>query len=240
MRLRLPALTLGVLLLAFSAAAHAAGGGENPVTEQGANPNFRSLITSVSPHVPGLSLQILQFSDRLRLTDKTGQTVTVLGYQNEPYARLLPDGTVEQNTRSPAVYLNTTFFATATVPASANPNAPPKWSVVDRTGTFEWHDHRIHWLSPALPPQVKDTSKRVKIFNWKVPITVGSTAGGIFGQLVWVPESSGFPVAAIVALVVVIALSALLVLFVRRRRSGGGPGGPGREATPQEPVSEAW
>ncbi len=38
-------------------------------------------------------------------------------------------------------------------------------------------------MSPLLPPQVKDKSKRTLIFNWQVPIAVGARKGAIAGQL---------------------------------------------------------
>ncbi len=79
-------------------------------------------------------------------------------HAEEPYARVLANGTVQLNERSPAVYLNTTFYGNVTVPASADPADPPEWVTVYRSGRFQWHDHRIHWTSTALPPQVKDKS----------------------------------------------------------------------------------
>ena len=239
MHRRVLAAVFSAMLLSLPSAAGAASQ-ESPVNEQGSSPNFRSLITSISPSAPGLELQILQFSDRLRLTNKTGRVVTIFGYQNEPYARVLPDGTVEQNSRSPAVYLNTTFFATATVPPSADPKAPPSWAVVDRTGSFEWHDHRIHWMSPVLPPQVKrNPGKRMKVFDWNVPISIGSQPGTVRGQLLWSPEHSTTPVAAIVALVAIVLAAIVFVYFVRRRRRGG-PGAAERTDTAHEPAREAW
>ena len=120
----------------------------NPINDQGCNYDYRSNITSITPEVPGLNLQVLEFADRLVLTNHTGQTVTIYGYSGEPYARVLANGTAEQNARSPATYLNTNFYANVTVPPSASASAPPQWVVVDRTGQFEWHDHRIHWMSP--------------------------------------------------------------------------------------------
>ncbi len=199
----------------------------SPIADQGANFNFRSYITAVSPNPPGLSIEVLEFADRLLLRNHTGLTVTVYGYSGEPYARVLANGTAEQNIRSPAVYLNTNFYANVTVPPSANASAPPKWVVVDRTGSFEWHDHRIHWMSPVTPPQVKDTSRRTKIFNWSVPIAVGSQTGAVSGQLLWVPESSKAPAGAIVAFVVIVLLAIAFVIAVRRRRSRTTPPAPG-------------
>ncbi len=194
---------------------------QSPLGDQGSSPDYRSLITSLSPRVSGLSVQVLQFSDRLQLRNRSGRTVIVYGYQGEQYARVLADGTVEVNTRSPAYYLNESFYGNVTVPPSASPSAPPHWTVVDRTGQFEWHDHRIHWMSPQLPPQVKDKDRRTLIFNWQVPIAVGAEKGNLDGQLFWTPESSSVPLAAILAGVAIALLGALLVLFTRRRRKGG-------------------
>ncbi len=220
---------LGALLLGLPAAAQAQSSTQtpakesgSPINDQGSNYNYRSNITSIAPNVPGLSLEVLEFADRLVLRNHTGKTVTVYGYQGEPYAQVLADGTVQLNTRSPAYYLNQNFYANVNVPSSASPSATPQWTVVDRTGQLEWHDHRIHWMSPALPPQVKDRGKRTKIFDWQVPIQVGASKGAVNGELFWTPESgTKAPAAAIVALAVIALLGLLLVLFVRRRRSGG-------------------
>jgi hypothetical protein len=192
---------------------------ENPINDQGSSFHYRSEITSVTPDVRGLSIEVLEFADRLVVRNHTGKTVTIYGYSGEPYARVQPDGATEQNVRSPAVYLNTNFYGNVTVPASASAGDPPKWVMVDRAGTFEWHDHRIHWMSPVTPPQVKDTGKRTKIFDWSVPIAIGAQRGVVDGQLFWVPDSSKAPVAAIVALVVIVLLALAFVILVRRRRS---------------------
>ena len=59
------------------------------------------------------------------------------------------------------------------MPGSADPKAAPQWKVVGRTGRFEFHDHRIHWMTKTDPPQVKDESQRTKVFDWKVPLRGG-------------------------------------------------------------------
>ncbi len=227
----------------------------NPINDQGSNYNYRSYVTSVVPRVPGLGLEVLEFADRLILTNHSGQTVTVYGYQNDPYARVLADGTVQLNTRSPAYYLNQNFYGEVTVPASASPTAPPHWVTVDRTGQLEWHDHRIHWMSPIPPAKVKNQNKRTLIFQWQVPIQVGTRKGVIDGNLFWVPlADSSTPVAAILALVAVAILGLLVVLYTRRRRAArpprgqggagaaraGGARGPDADPEADAPVKEAW
>jgi hypothetical protein len=195
------------------------------------NPNFRSVVDGVTPPVAGIRLQVLNFDDRLELQNTSRQTVVVQGYNGEAYARVLADGTVEVNRRSPAYYLDQDRLADVTVPKSADPSAPPQWQVVDRTGRLEWHDHRIHWMGTGLPPQVKDPAKRTRVFAWKVPIRVGATTGAIAGTLFYQPRpGGGAPVGAIAALVALVLLGAASVVIVRRRRSGGGEGVVGSEA----------
>jgi hypothetical protein len=215
------ALALGVavaLLAASPAAAH-----------QG-NPNFRSVVDAVTPPVKGLTLRVLNYDDRFELTNHSGRTVTVQGYDGEPYARVLADGTVELNKRSPAYFLNDDRYADVKVPASADPKAPPQWSVVDKTASLQWHDHRMHWMSKSMPPQVKDESRRTKIFDYAIALRVGAQPGAIRGTLFWQPASGGgAPVGMIAGLVALVLVGLGAVAVVRRRRA-------------DEPVegAEAW
>ncbi|HEV3093566.1 MAG TPA: hypothetical protein VGY30_03530 [Solirubrobacteraceae bacterium] len=229
-----PALAALVLALACPAQGTPTESG-SPIADQGSSYHFRSYITAIVPPVPGLQVEVLEFADRLILRNHTGKTVTVYGYSGEPYARVQPNGTAEENVRSPAVYLNTSFYANVTVPASASAGDPPAWTVVDRTGQFEWHDHRIHWMSPVTPPEVKDPGKRTKIFDWRVPIRVGARQGAIDGVLFWVPEEgTKTPLAAIVVLVAIVLGGLAFVLVVRRRRAAGAP------PRDKRPNKEAW
>jgi hypothetical protein len=227
------ACALGALLLAPALPAHAqtvspsvsqeAG---NPINDQGSSYHYRTYITHVAPTVPGLSLHVLEFADRLLMVNHTGHTVTVYGYYNEPYARIRANGTVEVNLHAPAYYLNQNFYADVTVPAFATPSAAADWTVIDRANQFEWHDHRIHWMSPTVPPIVTDQARRTKVFAWQVPLRVGGQPATIDGQLYWVPEEgTQTPVAAIVALVVIVLLGAGVVVLVRRRRRSATPSG---------------
>lgn len=207
---------------------------DNPLSDQANRYNYRSNVTRVTPGLPGLQVRVVQYVDRLVLTDHTGKTVTVYGYQGEPYARVLADGTAELNTSSRAYYLNEGFFGLVAVPPSASPTATPKWTVVDRSGTLEWHDHRIHWMLPSVPPQVTNRAKRTKVFDWTVPIEVGAQRGTVDGELVWVPEEDWAPLALFAALIA-LALAGVAVALVRRRRTRRAA-----QAAASGPAGEAW
>ena len=208
-RLRLIAALSALIALAAAPAANAHQG----------NPNYRSVVERVVPKVPGLRLQVLNLDDRLELQNTTGKTVTIQGYQGEPYARVLGDGTVEVNHNSPAFYLNDSRTSTGKVPANAKPGATPDWQIVDRAGRFQWHDHRIHWMSSIPPKQVKDKAQRTKVVDWKVPVRVGDTAGSINGTLFWQPRAGGgAPVGAYAGLGLIALLGLGAVAVVRRRR----------------------
>ncbi len=214
----------------------------NPINDQGSSYEYRSIITRITPRVPGLSVEVLEFADRLLLRNNTGKTVTIYGYEGEPYARVLANGTAEQNASAPATYLNTNFYAQVSVPASASASAPARWEVIDRTSQFEWHDHRIHWMSPIPPASVKNKHTRALIFDWRVPISVGTERGTIEGQLFWTPENSKAPLAVIILGIAIVLGGLLFVLFVRRRRARAPAesAGRGRLGDAEGSSDEAW
>ena len=102
---------------------------------------------------------------------------SIEGYDGEPYARIEPDGTVSVNTDSKAYYINEERDGQVAVPDGVDGKGEPQWEEVSRTGRFEWHDHRMHWMSEDDPEEVKDKDVRTKIYDWKVPIAVDGRAG---------------------------------------------------------------
>ena len=67
-------------------------------------------------------------------------------------------------------------------PARPERRKPPKWKEISRSGRFEWHDHRAHWMGEGRPPQVTDPDVRTKVFDWTVPLRVGDRPGAIRGR----------------------------------------------------------
>jgi hypothetical protein len=237
-------LAAAVALFALTAAAPTAA-----LAHQG-NPNMKSVVRALAPHVDGISLQVLGGDDRFQLSNRSKETVLVQGYDKEPYARITPDGTVAVNHNSPAYYLNNDRYGAVTVPKTASAQATPDWHVLDKTGVFEWHDHRMHYMSRDIPPIVKDKSQRTKVFDYSIPIKLGATQGKILGTLWWAPaKDGGAPVSAIVALLVLVLGGVAAVVLARRRRGpgqgdegdGDGPDGDGPQAEqPAAIAREVW
>jgi hypothetical protein len=199
------------------------------------NPHYRSTVTSVTPPVKGLTVTVLNYDDRLEMRNFSGQDVVIDDYQNKPYARVLADRSVEVNTNSQAYYLNNDRYANVEVPKGLG--SKPNWKLVDRTGRFQWHDHRMHYMSPTVPPKVTNQDVKTHIFDWKVPVTVGGRQGAIGGTLDWVPlPKSTLPVGLIWASAIALIVLAIGVFFIRRRRADAAP----EEGGAQGRASEAW
>lgn len=211
----------------------------SPAAAHEGDPDYRSEVTSISPATPGLSAEIVNYDSDLVVENRSGSLVQFEGYEGEPYVRFLPDGTVEVNTNSPAYYLNRDRYATTEVPESADAKARPAWQQVAENGSYRWHDHRSHYMSESLPPQVGDRSKRTKIFDYSLPIKVDGERGAINGTLYWVGEPSPSKLPFILIAVGIVA-AVVIVLVARRRR--GRPGGGGEDGEPEDDAGreEAW
>lgn len=204
----------GVLALVLLAAASFAA----PASAHQGDPDYRSEVTGIEPPVPGLEAEMLNYDSDMLLTNESDRTVVVIGYEGEPYLSFAPDGTVEANRESPAWYVNTDRYGDVTVPAGTDPDAKPDWKIVAGTGQYQWHDHRSHYMSTTMPPQVTDPDARTKIFDYAIPLEIDGEPGAIDGTLYWV-GSGGFPALPFIGLGVLGLGSIVLVVVVRRRRS---------------------
>jgi hypothetical protein len=153
---------------------------------------YRTTVTGITPAEPGLTVRTVEAGARLELTNRTGRTVEILGYSGEPYLEVRPDGTYE-NTNSPAAYLNQTLDGGTTVPATADPTAPPQWRRVSAESTVRWHDQRTHWMGDDLPPQAQaepDRSHRLR--TWSVPLREQARTLEIRGTLDYLPPPAAW------------------------------------------------
>lgn len=206
------------------------------------NPDFRSEINFVDPERlgEGLSITVVNFDDHVRIENESGKEILVLGYDDEPYGRMSPDGTVEINLNSPSHYLNEDRFADIEMPERADKDAEPDWEQIGENGIFEWHDHRSHYMTKGTPPQVEDESERTKVFDYTIPMEVGGEPATIHGTLFWAGRDSDVPVIPFVILALVVI--ATIGFWVKRRRddSDAEPEANDRSGTEEQEEREAW
>jgi hypothetical protein len=195
--------------------------GAAPALADPATPtNYRSEVVGVEG--PGVDhVEIVGGDAFVRLSAAAGMTVVVLGYEGEDYIRFLPNGQVSVNQLSPATYLNDDRYANVELPGAADARAEPRWEVVSVDGTYSWHDHRTHWMSPALPATVLESGEdtTVPIFDWVLPLTIDGEPGSIVGTLTWIP-SGGRAQWFAVALLALLAIA--VISFLLRARSQAG------------------
>ena len=184
----------------------------------------KSSVTSYTPATKGIQAIMLGGDDRLVLHNNTGETLIIKGYSGEPYLRFSKDA-VYQNDRSPAVFLNSDRYARAQVPPTAKATAKPHWEKILPGHAFTWHDHRVHWMSPILPPTVrKDPKATHHIFNWTIPATLDGKPLTIHGTLNYVPPpSSSSPRWWLFAVLLTLALVGGAAAFFLYRRQPASP-----------------
>jgi hypothetical protein len=197
-------------LLASAQPTSAHGGSEADLTS-----DYRTRITEI-PDIDGLDVRAVGLDGTIRLS-WTGQgTLVVAGYEGEPYLRFDDTG-VAVNTRSPAAYLNQDRYANTEIPADADPTAEPDWQPTAAGTTYEWHDHRTHWMSPTPPPQAQQDPNRshVIIERWEIPLDIDGTNTVVAGDLTWAPAP---PLWTWIGLTLFLTLGAAAVLWSRAWR----------------------
>jgi hypothetical protein len=149
---------------------------------------YVSTVSAVVPNILGVNALVLGGDDRLRISNYSGKTIVVLGYEGEPYLRFDKSG-VYANTLSPAAHLNRFRRPRPLQPGVADPSASPRWRRVAPGVTYEWHDHRIHWTGHEPPRGVQEHRDRIqRIFTWRVPGRADGARFAISGFLGYAPN----------------------------------------------------
>lgn len=172
--------------------------------------DYRSEVVGVEPPTDAFSARIVGGDSFLELSVAAGNVVAVAGYEGEPYLRFEADGTVLENRASPTYFINADRFG-ASAPEGIDADTPPDWVQVAGDGTFAWHDHRTHWMSPTPPAGAEPGDE---IVRGVIPVTVDGERVEITVVSVWEPAPPPFAVAG--GLVVGAVLLALL--FTSRGR----------------------
>ena len=174
--------------------------------------DMESIVTSIEPATPDVEVRVLGGDETLRLDVHDGHEVVVLGYVGEPYLRIDRQGEVWENQRSPAVTANADRSNTGTPPSTADPAAEPEWVHVGSGAAYEWHDHRMHWMTEAVEPPGGPGDL---VFAWTVGLTVDGAPVAVQGELRRGESTPAWPWYLLAAVVAVLAL----VLGLTRRRT---------------------
>ncbi|MEY2397679.1 MAG: hypothetical protein QOJ00_853 [Actinomycetota bacterium] len=208
--IRMRRIVVTVVIAASILMASAAPALAHTVAGTGAT-NYKTTLRHVSPHLPGLSVKVIEAGSRLQASYSGRGEVVVQGYQGEPYLRIGDKG-VFQNLKSPATYINKTRNGT-NPPADADPATKPVWQKISSGHVARWHDHRIHFMGGVNPPPVRNSpGTRHAITDWNVTITKGATTVDVGGDLVWVPGPSPAPM----LLLALVLLGAMIAIGRRR------------------------
>lgn len=153
----------------------------DPAAADGAGPTrFESIIDGVDPDLASVDVSIVGGDAFIQVDAERGTEVEIAGYDGEPYLRIEPDGTVRQNRRSPAAYLNMTRGGSQDrFPDDVSSKVDPEWVTVGAGGTVAWHDHRVHWMLEELPTTGTDGLVQA----WEVPIEVDGEEVVVTGRL---------------------------------------------------------
>jgi hypothetical protein len=179
-------------------------------------------LSAVRPPMAGLKVEVTRTGEWVRVTNTSTTPVTVLGYTDEPYLRLSPTGT-EENQSSLSTYLNDSLVISQVPPDWTV--KPVQWKKVSAAPAYSWHDHRVHWMSSTRPPIVaNDPEHPHPVSNWTIRMLYGDVPVTVTGTLSWSGRPSQFGSVASrvvwgVGIVALLIVAWRLGLIERSRRS---------------------
>lgn len=150
--------------------------------------SYRSVLVSPEAPAEGVKVQVAPSSSgggvpALFVENRSPETVTILGGENEPFVRLGPKA--EVNVLSPtwvAIQQGRGLISTA----AADAKAEPRWKEVQASPRWGWPELR------AAPPQedpaeVAARESRTTVKKWAIPLLIGERRTEIAGITEFVP-----------------------------------------------------
>ncbi len=186
-----------------------------PAMADSAGPtDYRSEVVAIDPPTPTIEVSIVGGDSFVLLRVDPGVEVEIMGYQDEPYLRFAADGSVFENQRSPATYINGSRYGGGTIPDDVRPDDEPEWAEVagPGSGEYAWHDHRAHRMQTGDPVGAE---RGDLILDELLPIVVDGVDVDIRIESTWMPAPSRWP-AVLGAIAGVVVVAAALLAKWRR------------------------
>ncbi len=158
-----------------------------PAAAHSSDPSVRPVLDAVQPALPGVTVQIAaSVTAQLVVANPTPTPLSVLDGDGQPFLRIGPEG-VLANRSSPWWYLTNSPNGDASIPADAQPGAPPRWERVSAEPAWGWFEHRLHPAPQGVPPDVSRTHRLTTLARWSVPFDYGGQPVGVSGRIVYEP-----------------------------------------------------
>jgi hypothetical protein len=158
-----------------------------PAAAHSSDPSVRPVLDAVRPALPGVTVQIAaSVTAQLVVANPTPTPLSVLDGDGQPFLRIGPEG-VLANKSSPWWYLTNSPNGDASIPADAQPGAPPRWERVSAEPAWGWFEHRLHPAPQGVPPDVSRTHRLTTLARWSVPFDYGGQPVDVSGRIVYEP-----------------------------------------------------
>jgi hypothetical protein len=172
--------------------------------------DYSTVVVGVEPATPAIDVDVVGGDSFLELAVEPGTEVVVLGYWGEPYLRFNADGTVDENLRSPTRAENESRHGGSTTGGATSAGGESQWAQVASDGSYAWHDHRAHWMSPQPPAGERGS----EVLTGLVPLRVDGTDVQVSVAVFWEREPSRV---ALVGGAVIGVFAVLIALSARHR-----------------------
>ena len=158
--------------------------------------DFRPVLGSVVPRVrsaptplPGVSVAALPgLLPGVFLQNASPRTVTVLGGEGEPFARVGRRG-VELNLRSPITAENMRQQGEQ-FKVAVDPRSPPVWRRVRSQPSLTWIEPRARYAPEQPPDAIVQSGGPARLRAWEIPLVAGERRVVVRGTTDWIPTDA--------------------------------------------------
>ena len=147
---------------------------------------YRHTLLTVSSPVRGLKVGLVKgvTVPTLTLSNATGETVTIVGRDGEPFARI--GDSVEVNLTSPT-WVETGQVLGFVPAVVSDPQAPPHWLRILDGRSWSWPDLRSRPPDEEVSGETLSREGAVVVKRWTVPLLVGSRSLEVRGVTEFIP-----------------------------------------------------
>lgn len=156
----------------------------------------KPIFERIKPDIPGVEVEVVYTANyQFLVINPTPTELVVIADTGEPFIRIGPQGAYG-NFNSPSWYNSSVPDGVPPdrIPKRAKPgaNVEPAWAKVSKDPSWGWFDHRLHPVERYLQKEVLESTKPVKLGEWKVPVRYADKEGEIQGRFEYKPQLGSY------------------------------------------------